>query len=119
MRSELEQRLFTDFPHMFRTRLDPYYPLSSWGVECDDEWFELIYELTRQIHDYIQDKPELRDLQVNQIKEKFGTLRYYVRPRDEYIGELIDRAREASARLQENASPCAGDQGDDSQDCAG
>ena len=71
---------------------------SAFGCECRDGWYELIYNLYDEINDlYAKYKIE-PNITVNQVKEKFGTLRfYYSIPSDtdinlvNEIDEVVDR----------------------------
>jgi hypothetical protein len=49
----------------------------TWGCECSEGWYPLIRELCQAITDgYIQDGVPI-DIVVEQIKEKFASLRFY------------------------------------------
>lgn len=85
MTKELEKRLEEDFPFMEKGkslkeqeeagRINDIY--SAFGLECRDGWFDLIYGLCSEIMQaYKEEKREI-DLDVVQIKEKFGALRFY------------------------------------------
>jgi len=49
----------------------PKTPLTYWGVQCGDGWFELIHSVSTLLsqHD--------TKIQAEQVKEKFGGLRFY------------------------------------------
>lgn len=93
------------------TELVKQYPEiydSMWfGFECGDGWYELLSNLSQQLTDYCQqsgiDVPEAK-----QVKEKFGTLRFYVDypagcSDEQYniINEFIDHAEDASGQICE------------------
>ena len=63
------------------------------GVWVPIEWGEVILKLSADIESYITENG-LVDFQVQQIKEKFGGLRFYVSHSDEYIDGLIRQAEE-------------------------
>ena len=46
-------------------------------VGCGDGWFGLIEELVVELKALEEIFPEIRDLKILQIKEKFGELRFY------------------------------------------
>ena len=48
-----------------------------WGFECDDGWYELIYGLCEKIQVYI-DEAKCHQVIATQVKEKFGSLRFYI-----------------------------------------
>ena len=60
-----------------------------WGFECGDGWFELIRNLSRELTDYLAEHSTL-DLEVIQVKSKFGSFRYYVEGGDESTQKLIE-----------------------------
>jgi hypothetical protein len=49
---------------------------SQVGFECGDGWFDLLNVLFYQISQYLEEHPELK-IHINQVKEKFATLRFY------------------------------------------
>jgi len=72
MKKELEEKLFNDFPILYRGReLPPTQNLMCFGFECGSGWFNLIYELSEKLSK--QDP----SCMVVQVKEKFGGLRFY------------------------------------------
>ena len=82
----------------FIPRADPLYPIGSGvplSIDCGDGWFNLLWKLCEDIG-VILSKPENSRLKenfvVDQIKEKYGSLRFYVSLLDGGIDELIDRA---------------------------
>jgi ribosomal protein L37AE/L43A len=64
--------------------------LMAFGLECDKGWYPLIYELLDKIQAIVDSNPEYKDLQVVQIKEKFGSLRMYLNYDPKEISDLID-----------------------------
>src|SRR5450830_1151991 len=64
--------------------LDDVAPFDEHGIECGDGWFALIDRLSRACENEIetlmaQGVPKERWPRIAQIKEKFGSLRFYVR----------------------------------------
>lgn len=51
--------------------------LMSFGWECDKGWYPIIQELIDRLNN-LKSSSRLEDIYVLQIKEKFGTLRFYV-----------------------------------------
>jgi len=80
------------------------YPM-QWGFECGDGWMPLISDLSDSIQwhaDHKKEKdPNFKQPEVVQCKEKFGTLRFYIRGGDEYIAGLIHMAEKISGRICE------------------
>lgn len=69
--------------------------------ECNDGWFDLLYELSEGIQKLIDEGKEDPNFAVHQVKEKFGTLRYYCSGTSEETERLIDIAEAKSAKTCE------------------
>ncbi len=85
MRAELEKKLESEFPFMKKGETlekqktdgcvhDLY---SAFGIECLDGWYDLIHDLCSEIMDAYKEAGRPMDLVPDQVKEKFGTLRFY------------------------------------------
>lgn len=103
MNDEFQQKLFDDFPHLFRNRNES---CMQRGFECGDGWYDLIYTLSRDIEAVASEialKPDSAEWPMcRQVKEKFGTLRFYVfNCHDERIHSLIHSAYEQSCKIHE------------------
>lgn len=97
---ENEQKLLAEFPNLYRNYYeDKSVTCMCWGFAHDDGWFNIIYELSHQIEDELQKKTDefRKEFAVDQVKEKYGTLRYYTNIFDDDIENLIDHAEELSA----------------------
>lgn len=126
MNKKNTQYLFTTYAHLFNPDPKMQNNLMIFGFECGDGWFTLINELCYQlnahrqwceacINDYNNKKswtfnwPEERlvkykhatTIQVVQVKEKFGTLRFYIRGGNDFMDGAIDLAEELSAFICE------------------
>lgn len=89
MRNELDNRLCVDFPEIFCDRYkDKTVTGMCWGFECGDGWYDLIYNLCRDIMSYCNSTGYPVPKAV-QVKEKYGTLRFYVDQGDDHIYGLI------------------------------
>lgn len=77
MKDELEQQLERDFPFMKRDRNGEKNIYQEWGCECDNGWYDLIYELCQKISDRFERDGKEPDIIVLQVKEKFAALRFY------------------------------------------
>lgn len=79
-------QLAAAYPLIFRAYLPPNlfpnYPIAERRFECDLGWYAIIDELSawdeREAQDFLREGVEKIPLVV-QCKEKFGSLRYYVR----------------------------------------
>lgn len=65
--------------------------LMAFGWECGPGWFPLLTELSDKLDTIFREKyPELmNDFRVLQVKEKFGTLRFYVSSAPQEVYDLI------------------------------
>lgn len=82
MRTNLELMLQEKFPFMKRDmnaskdeQIHNIY--QKWGCECNAGWYQLIYELCQEISDRYAEEEIPVDLVVEQIKQKFASLRFY------------------------------------------
>lgn len=101
MKRELDKLLCERYPKIFAERHAPMTQTAMcWGFECDDGWFDIINTLCGNIQNYIdwQNKTGKNAEQVvaEQVKEKFGTLRFYYRGGDDYIRGLVTMAESMS-----------------------
>jgi len=99
MKKELEQQIIEIAPYMFRYDgwNNTQNSLLVFGFECGDGWFELIKQLVNDI----KNNDITHSVQVNQVKEKFGTLRFYIKKGTEKIFELIFKAEYESGKICE------------------
>lgn len=97
MSPEKQQALFDKYPQLFKQKdWPPSQTCMCWGIECGDGWYWLIDELCAELSTYNL-VPE-----IVQIKEKFGTLRFYVESATEEQDILIAFAENLSAVICEN-----------------
>ena len=94
MNKELQQKLFDKFPTIYqlgKTPQDYFY----WGIECGNGWFKLLWKLSEDL-----EKAGFEG-QVTQVKEKYGSLRFYTTGADDVSQFLIDYAEEESGFICE------------------
>lgn len=100
MRNELEKKLADAFPFMRRGLsvkeqreqcgcIGDLY--GAFGIDTGDGWFRLIWELCTEITQVYQAAGEPVDIVVDQVKEKYGTLRFYWHPADRAFPAPDDR----------------------------
>jgi len=77
----------------------PFYPM-AFGFECGDGWYKLIDKLSAKIYKYIN-RVQQENFYVIQVKEKFGTLRFYTSWEDKLISKYIQDAEKESAKTCE------------------
>ena len=113
MKKELQEKLFKKYPKIFAQKdLQPDQTSMYRGIECPDEWYHIIDMLCEEIQTYVDIQHEKRQdriyltpvrdfpqVEAEQVKEKFGVLRFYVNIYDEYINGLIKMAENFSSKL--------------------
>jgi hypothetical protein len=116
MRQELDEKLCKDYPKIFANRNgDMITTAMCWGFECSDGWYNTINALCYNIQEHIDWKistrerllknnphnlkvpDEVEQVVAVQVKEKFGTLRFYTNGGDDYTHGLISMAESMSA----------------------
>lgn len=97
MNEKLESKLYEKYPKIFMSDSD----ISFWGIECDDGWYDLIDELCAIIQNWNNNKSEIDQITVIQIKEKFGTLRFYYDGGDNFIDGSVSFAERISSKICE------------------
>jgi|SRR5450830_1436894 len=65
-------------------------------IACLPGWLDLIDDLCRTLKTQMGTQPELPPIQVRQVKEKFGGLRFYYSGGDTTCREAVARAEERS-----------------------
>jgi hypothetical protein len=124
MKPELEKQLIEQYPKIFDVRPgNEMRPYSMFGIECGDGWYHLLRHLCFQIQSYIDFREEMNEhivernrkvdpegqidqqmlvesipqAVVSQVKEKFGTLRFYYDGGDEKIDGMVCMAESLSS----------------------
>ena len=102
MRNELDEALCRDFPKLFSKRhKSPTESCFSFGFECGEGWEPLLRRAAEKL-EALNNTLENPDdyVRVSQIKEKYGTLRFYVGSVPSRIADEVDKitheAEEAS-----------------------
>ena len=76
------------------------------GFACGDGWFSLIERLSAVLthhEEVLNEKNDFKiSIQVKQVKEKFGSLRFYVTYHDDYVRGAIAMAENLSLCIPEN-----------------
>ncbi|MGF6636517.1 hypothetical protein OKW39_003668 [Paraburkholderia sp. MM6662-R1] len=109
MRPELDAKLRANYPLIFTadTVADPDDPdlpampsaFASWGFECGDGWYDLIDALCAALQNATANGAP--QVVATQVKEKFGTLRFYASGHNSAQDGMIELAEMLSARLCE------------------
>jgi hypothetical protein len=89
-------------PYLTQILLDKYPKLFSngqfWGFECGDGWYDILDNLCGAIKEHTYDGD---DLYVDQVKEKFGRLRFYLSREDDVIHGMVTLAEYMSGHTCE------------------
>ena len=104
MEKELQEDIMNRFPEMFKHKENLMTSLMGFGIETNDGWCELIYNLCEEIEEYFLSQEENvipEWFYITQIKEKFGSLRFYVSSAPMEIYDLINKAEEESFTICE------------------
>jgi len=92
MKKELDDALCAKYPKIFADRHKSMQETCMcWGFECGDGWYDLIDNLCSLIQNYI-DWSKCEQVVAEQVKEKFGGLRFYYRGGDDYIAGAVAMA---------------------------
>ena len=103
---KLENELIQKYPRVFKLAYNKYFknwdnseqrgPFSLFGIECDDGWFDLLNNLCEKMETYINSTENPDAYYVVQIKEKWGTLRFYMSGYSDEIDALVTIAEKSS-----------------------
>lgn len=107
MNQELDEALVRDFPNLFADRSgDIRQTCMVWGFECGSGWEPLIRELAEKLEPlckaYTEQMTEDQmewyggGPRASQIKEKYGTLRFYMTSETDEMSKHIREAEEKS-----------------------
>jgi len=103
MKNELQEKLYKDFPLIFKQKdLNIKQSCMAWGIECGPGWEPLI----RCLCEHLMWDPKAGKKRENppvaaQVKEKFGTLRFYVDGGDDKDQDIIWFAEHLSGSICE------------------
>lgn len=116
MRDELDKQLCEKYPKIFANRHKHMTETAMcWGFECGDGWYNIIDQLCANIQSHIdwnnsqrerllKDNPhnltipnEVPQVVAEQVKEKFGTLRFYYQGGDDKIDGMVRMAESMSS----------------------
>jgi len=93
MRKELDERLCKKYPNLYKQQY------MCWGFCCGDGWYDILDELSAKL--------EPCGVEVMQVKEKFGTLRFYVAGIDlKFFDKVQKYIREAEKKSAHTCEYC-------------
>jgi hypothetical protein len=99
MTPELEHKLVRRWPTWFNVHGDPRQTLMPLGFQHGDGWFDIVWRLCEDLEPLVAEaeKKSGERFEVLQVKQKFGTLRFYVSLHNNVIDELIVNAQRESS----------------------
>jgi hypothetical protein len=118
MTPELDKVLCEKYPKIFKNRDGSIMETPmAWGFECDDGWFDVIDILCHEIQEYIdwkskdinEEEKETFQVVASQVKEKFGTLRFYYCGGDDVVEGMVHMAESMTYRICEGCG-CPGEE---------
>jgi hypothetical protein len=97
MRQELDKLLCEKYPKMMVNRHASVQETAMcWGFSCGDGWYNILNALMGNIQGHIDWKNKKEEVvpqvTLDQIKEKFGTLRFYYSGGDDVIDGMVRMA---------------------------
>ena len=116
MRKELDEALCAKYPDIFCDRNgDLRTTAMCWGFECGDGWYHIIDATCALIQDHFQNQQHnavwskhgegsarvFPPVVATQVKEKYGTLRFYHTGGDDYIDGVVAMAEYMSGSICE------------------
>lgn len=106
MSPELDKKLVEKYPKIFANRFKPMTETAMcWGFECGDGWFDILDIACSIIQSHIdwknRDGEKVSQVIADQVKEKFGTLRFYTTGGDDYTRGVESMAEAMSSRVCE------------------
>ena len=102
MNKEYKEKLIKKYPLLY-TKGKDRTPYNLFGFEVGNGWFGILSDLSSCINSYIttqikwNDSKAFENVEVTQVKEKFGTLRFYTQGCDNHIDGLIQYAEHLSS----------------------
>lgn len=109
MNSELQTQLKEKYPLVFAKMFVmpekgiPFHCIQAFGIECGPGWYDIIDECASKIEPLIAALPEDQRIHyaANQIKEKFGGLRFYLGAETDEMYKITSQAEDASYHVCE------------------
>lgn len=92
------QELYSKYPKLFPLMKDSYFSIST---DIPEGWMKLVDLLCNSIQRYI-DLNNVQQVEVTQIKEKYGKLRFYFNGGDTLIEGMVEFAEEVSGTICEH-----------------
>ena len=103
MNKENTEYLYKTYPILYQQAgLSPQESCMHWGFETGDGWFDLIDRLSKMMEDYNHTEEGKENPCVAlQVKEKYGSLRFYHNGGNDEICDAVWKAEEESENICE------------------
>lgn len=104
MSPDKTEKLFNDFPVLYQGKDKPITEnLMAFGFSCGDGWYAPLRKLSEKLEAYNTEHPDAPVIAI-QVKEKYGTLRFYA-DRDA-VKEVRQMIREAEIECNKVCEIC-------------
>lgn len=105
MNKELDDKLCKDFPNLFADRTASMrVTCMCWGFPGDG-WYGIIREAAEKLEPLIKairmERPDEDFPRASQVKEKFGTMRFYMTMETDEMSKIVDEVERKSAETCE------------------
>lgn len=103
MSDNFQEEMIEKYPHVFARKAHNLQPFSMFGIECGKGWYPILNQLFACINNHLRwvnrNKSEEAKLvfTLTQVKEKYGTLRFYYDGGDAVIDGMERMAEAMSA----------------------
>lgn len=106
MNNELTQKLFEKYPLLYADKnKSARETMMCYGLSCDDGWFDVIDRLSEKLEALIKQHIAANGIEDHpraaQVKEKFGTMRFYMTSYSEEIEKVISEAEAEASNICE------------------
>jgi hypothetical protein len=106
---KLEKKIISVAPYMFIGYYkSPQESCLSFGIETSSGWYELIYNLVKELAEIDKNKV----IVVDQVKEKFGVLSFYYTLTGDCDNEKIDRIVDTYEHKSKTTCEMCGEKGE-------
>lgn len=103
MKKELQEKLFEKYPKIFGEKdLPMTQTCMCWGIDTGDGWYSLLDNLCELLQGMTDNNPRsarFSQIVAAQVKEKYGTLRFYVNGDSEWQSGAIALAEHLSGSI--------------------
>jgi len=106
MNNKLDKYLVKKYPNLYRDRnADMRSTCMCWGFDCGNGWYRIIERLSYKLEQLIialGPQKEGWEVCASQVKEKYGSLRFYMTTETDEMAELIRKAENKSEKTCEH-----------------